>query len=378
MGWISARVTKDGLVHYRAVVRLKGARPQCATFERKTDALKWVQKVEAAIRENRHFDSAQARRRTFASIVDEYLANFAPVRHRNKLARRAVECHLKWWREELGHHVMTDIKPADIARLRDRLLASPAYDRYGNARLDGDGKPKRKSSSTVVRYLASLSVLYTTAVNEWGLVDNNPVLRVKRPSEPRGRMRFLDDSERDALLDACKKSQNPYLYPIVVLALSTGARHGEILNVRWKHVDFARRYIRLDQTKNNERRALPLAGLSLQLIKELHHEGRKGSDFVFPNINGSRPVHIETAWKKALNEAGIEDFRFHDLRHSAASYLAMNGATLAEIAEVLGHKTLQMVKRYAHISEQHTAKVVARMNEQIFKTTDNNEQQEKG
>lgn len=101
-------------------------------------------------------------------------------------------------------------------------------------------------------------------------------------------------------------------------------------------------------------------------MQDLYANRREDTELVFPRLDGKKPVFIENDWNKALTEAGIEDFRFHDLRHTAASYLAMNGATLAEIAEVLGHKTLQMVKRYAHMSEQHTMGVVERMNRAIF------------
>jgi integrase len=87
---------------------------------------------------------------------------------------------------------------------------------------------------------------------------------------------------------------------------------------------------------------------------------------VFPSKNFKDPIDIRTPWETAIKRAKVSDFRFHDLRHSAASYLAMNGASLAEIAEILGHKTLQMVKRYSHLSESHTSKVVAAMNEKLF------------
>ena len=93
---------------------------------------------------------------------------------------------------------------------------------------------------------------------------------------------------------------------------------------------------------------------------------RIDTNLLFPDETGKKPVEIRPAWEKVLKEARLKDFKFHDLRHSAASYLAMNGASLAEIAEVLGHKTLQMVKRYSHLSEQHTASVVSKMNEKIF------------
>jgi integrase len=214
--------------------------------------------------------------------------------------------------------------------------------------------------------MAALSHAFTIVVREWGWLDVSPMTKVSKPKEPRGRVRFLSDDERERLLDACKASYNPYLYPAVVLALSTGTRKMENLGLRWRDVDFQRQTITLHDTKNDERRILPLKGHALDLIQQLFEVRRMGSDFVFPSRNGKKPFDLRRSWVAAMKNADISDFHWHDLRHSTASYLAMNGATLAEIAEVLGHKTLAMVKRYAHLSEAHTAGVVARMNEKIF------------
>jgi integrase len=140
----------------------------------------------------------------------------------------------------------------------------------------------------------------------------------------------------------------------------------ELLSLTWPNVDFQRSIIRLLETKNGESRAVPLTGFALKEIQRLAKVRRIDSLYVFPGRNEASPVNLWGAWRYAILRAGIENFRFHDLRHSAASYLAMNGASLAEIAEVLGHKTLSMVKRYTHLSEQHTARVVERMNTAIF------------
>lgn len=191
--------------------------------------------------------------------------------------------------------------------------------------------------------------------------------KISKLPEPRGRVRFLDDAEREQLLESCKASPSPYLHTLVVLALSTGARQGELLNLRWCDVDWQRRVITLHDTKNKERRLLPLAHYALQLMEEHNKVRNIASDLVFPSpSNPIRPWNSRPSWLSALQKANIKNFRFHDLRHSCASYLAMNGASLAEIAEVLGHKTLAMVRRYAHLSEAHTAKVVQSMNERIF------------
>lgn len=368
MASITARKTSDGETHYKVVIRLKGTRTQTATFARKTDAVLWAQKIESAIRERRHFDNVDARRRTFAELADEFINTVVPVRYTKLHSRNTVLMHLRWWKEYFGPRLLADIKPADIAKARDKLLASSkARGNPPKSTVRGRKPVSAKAPATVGHYLSTLSVLYGTAVNEWEWLESNPVLRVRKPKKPRGRVRFLDEAERKSLLDACKDSANPFLYTIVVVALSTGARMGEIMTLKWSQVDFERKVILLMETKNGERRALPLAGHAFSLIEKLHQQRRRDTPLLFPRTDGQKPVEIRKAWNTAVRSAGVEDFRFHDLRHSAASYLAMNGATLAEISEVLGHKTLQMVKRYAHLSEQHTAKVVERMNRKIFK-----------
>jgi len=347
---IEKRVSKNDVVRYRALVRLQGHPPQSATFDRKTDAKKWGQQTEAAIREGRHFKSVAAKRHTGAELIDRYIQEILP---RKPKSFDPQFKQLMWWRAQLAHLSLADITPHVIAGCRTKLGAEPIR---GGVR----------SPSTVNRYMAALSHVFTVAVMEWGWLEDNPMRRIAKLKEPKGRVRFLSDDERKRLLDACRTSRSPLLYPAVVVALSTGMRKNEVLGLRWSDVDLERRVVVLEETKNDERRAIPLAGLALQVIRKLFEERGPDCPFVFPGKGGTSPVDLRTPWETALRRAGIEDFRFHDLRHSAASYLAMNGASLAEIADVLGHKTLQMVKRYAHLSEQHTAGVVASMNEKIF------------
>ena len=139
--------------------------------------------------------------------------------------------------------------------------------------------------------------------------------------------------------------------------------------LKWRDVDLERGRITLQDTKNRERRVVPLTGHALELLKDRSKIRRIGSDLMFPGRDPARPHAVRHSWYDALKAAELDDFRFHDLRHTAASYLAMNDASVAELSEILGHKTLQMVKRYAHLSEQHTAAVVGRMNERVFGAT---------
>lgn len=354
MANIQCRTSADGAKTYRVQVRLKGHPAQTATFQRLTDARKWAQATEAAIREGRHFKTTEAKRRTLADLIDRYLRDVLP--HKAPGTVEAQTIQLRWWRDQIGIYSLADVSSAVVAEYRDRLTSEPKK----------DGKPR--SSAIVNRYLAALSHAFTMAKKEWRWTTDNPVLSVGRKKEPRGRVRFLSDDERDKLLHECRASESPELYTAVALALSTGARRMEIIGLHWSQVDFQRGVITLHETKNGDRRLLPLTGRALELMRERSKVRQIGTDLVFPSrIDPKRPADLRSAFNYALKRAGIEDFRWHDLRHSAASYLAMNGASLAEIAEVLGHKTLAMVKRYSHLSEAHTAQVVARMNAKIFR-----------
>ena len=343
------RITREGKNVVRVRVRLKGFPTETATFDRLTDAKRWASKIETDIREGRHFKTTEAKRHTLAELIDRFLRDTLPKK--SEAMQRDQWRHLIWWKNQIGERLLADVTPSLLAEYRDRLSK-------------GEGRPR--SPATVVRYMAALSHAFTIAVKEWEWLDDSPLRKVSKPKEPRGRVRFLSDDEREILLATCKKSQATYLYPLVVLALSTGARRGELLGLTWGDIDFKRKVAILHQTKNDERRALPLASHALDCVNKLAEIRRIDTNLLFPDEAGKKPVEIRPAWERVLRESGIKNFKFHDLRHSAASYFAMNGASLAEIAEVLGHKTLQMVKRYSHLSEQHTADVVSRMNKKIF------------
>ncbi len=351
MASIEKRTNNQQEITYRVKIRLKGYPTQTATFERLTDAKRWAQQTESAILEGRHFKTSEAKKRTLAEAINRYLKTVLPTKPKSQYDQTI---HLNWWKETIGNYTLADVTPALIAEQRETLATGTT------------ARHKQRASATVNRYLAALSHLFTIAVKEWGWIEANPLQKVTKMKEPRGRVRFLSEDERRNLLTACQNSENKWLYLIVVLALSTGARRMEILGLRWEDVDLNRGIVTLHETKNGERRILPITGHALALLKEHAKIRSLNTDLVFPGKNLRNPMDVRTPWETALRKAGITDFRFHDLRHSAASYLAMNGASLAEIAEVLGHKTLQMVKRYAHLSEAHTAKIVAKMNEKIF------------
>jgi integrase len=199
------------------------------------------------------------------------------------------------------------------------------------------------------------------AVREYHWLTANPVRRVSKPKEPDGIVRYLSDEERERLLKACRASEYGELELIVMLAITTGMRKGEILGLRWPDVDLKRAQAVLQKTKNREKRAVPLVPRVITLLQAHAKVRRLDSDLIFQGTG-----KLDHWFGRALEEAKIEDFRFHDLRHTAASYLAMSGATLLEIGAVLGHKTAAMTKRYAHLANAHTSAVVQRMAEKFL------------
>ena len=259
----------------------------------------------------------------------------------------------------IGAKTLADIDSGVISTTLDEI-----------AKISTNGRSK--SPSTINRYLAVLSMAFSYAIKTLGWLENNPVAKVQRRREPQGRVRFLSDDERANLLSAAKQSKNPVLYPLIVLAISTGARKMELLNLTWDRVDLQAGWATLERTKNGERRGLAITGLALELLTRLY-ENRLSDVWVFPNETNDGPCDIRRSWDNAVSAAGLQNFHFHDLRHTCASYLIMNGASTGEVANVLGHKSLQMVQRYAHISDQHKAHVVANMNAKIFGTKEDND-----
>lgn len=364
MASIRVKKDKDGKPRYHVQIRKKGLKPITATFTRRTDAERWARNTEAGIDEGRHFKTAEAKRHTVGGAIERYINN--ELIHKPKLIVDQTH-QLNCWKQLLGELSMANLTVQAITEAKEKLINEDI------------SIGKKRSNATIVRYMAAFQKLLSVAVNDWGWIEDNPMKKVSRPKEPSGRIRFLsddksdsngniEDGERTRLLRACEKSNNSYLYIVVVIALSTGMRKGELLNLAWSDVDFDNERITLHKTKNGEIRVLPLKVKSLELLLEHSKVRHISSPLVFPSKeNSTKPTDIRKAWDNALKSAEITDFRFHDLRHSAASYLAMDGASMLEISEILGHKTLQMVKRYAHLSETHTANIVASMNDRIFR-----------
>lgn len=348
MASIEKRTSPRGKITYRARVKARGVN-KSATFDTLRDAKAWAAATESDALANKYGAEYAASRHTVGDLIQRYLRHVLINKTDNQATIAGQRRQLAWWENQLGTVALADLTPGMISTAKDELAGAEFSVR----------KP-----STVVAYLAVFSHVLNLAVKEWGWLRSNPMVKVSKPRLPRGRSRYLTDREMLALLDACRAETRKPLYLIVLFALCTGARKGEILGLRRKDVDVVRRVAVAYDTKNGDNRQLYLCEF---LCNELldHMARRSHSRLLFSTRTGAA-LNIEVEWRRALDAAGIEDFRFHDLRHTNASYLAMNGASPSDIAEALGHKSYDMVKRYSHLSTTHVGNVVRGMNEKLI------------
>ncbi len=353
MATIEKRVGKRG-TRYRALIRRKGASAMSKTFGRKADAETWARQTEAAI-ERGQAVATEARRHTVSGMIRRYIDEMLPEHRADN--RSNFRHMLRFFDDQLGYLTLAELNAARVAECKS--LLQKARNRYGKA----------FSPATVHAYLSAFSLVCRTAVREWRILPTNPVENVSRPSLPKGRVRYLTpDEEKLCLLAACR-TENERLYFLVLLALATGGRRSELLGLRWRDIDLDRGAVIFLDTKNGSDRCVALTGEALELARK-HSRNRVSSELVFATPttrrNAKKAPFPRGPWARALKTSQIADFVFHDLRHSHASYLAMSGATLREIAEALGHRTLDMVMRYAHLARDHNRPVVARMAERFL------------
>ena len=313
---------------WQARVSRKGEQSLVKTFQSKEDAERWARSVEVEWDRGTYANIHQAQKTTFGELIERYLREVTPTMRGAKADTIRLKAILR--------------KP--IAKVNTVALNSARIAKYRDERL------QEVSAGTVIRELAYFSSIINHARREWGINITNPVLLVRKPPSPQGRNRILTPDEEVRLLHACepKANRNIYTRPFVILALETAMRRGEILGLRWEHLDFMKRTAFLPLTKNGESRTAPLSNRAIETLQALPRsiDGR-----VLP-INFAA---LETNFKRARERAGLKDLRIHDLRHTAATRLSEKLPSLLELSAVTGHKSLAMLKRYYHPNAEQLA-----------------------
>ncbi|ENO87846.1 MULTISPECIES: site-specific integrase [Thauera] len=280
-----------------------------------------------------HQNRASVERTTLADVLLRYAEEVTPCKKGAKdeaIRLNALRAN------KLAKHSLANLSAAAVAKFRDERL-------------------KTVSAGTVLRDLALISSVLNHARREWGLPVENAVQAIRKPRQPQGRERVLSHDEEASLLTASAPvgRRSPWLQPIIILALETAMRRGELLALRWEHVSLDKRTALLPDTKNGTRRLVPLSPRAIDTLK---HMARSIDGRVFPI---SEPA-LHLRFKLACERAGIGGLHFHDLRHTATTRLAEKLTNLAELSAVTGHKSLQMLKRYYHPNAEALAEKLAR------------------
>ncbi len=352
MASIYKRKNKDSTTVWRAVVRIKGYPTVCKHFERKQEADDWAADTERKIKRGEFKFDQHNQLHTFKELVTRFLNDGAIEHHRSADDTRR---HLTFWTERLGNYALVHITPELIGKERQQLMDTPTP------------KNKKRTAATTNRYIASLSLLFSYAVKQLHWINENPCANLIKLKENPGRDRILSPEEIDRLLFACRQSKSPYLYPIVLISITTGARQGEILNLEWKHVDFNNKLAYLKETKNGRPRSISLSDAVITALRKLYETRNPLKPLVFASKTVFGRIDIKKAWQSALLKAGIERCRAHDMRHTFATMAAAQGASNIELATAMGHRTLQMLQRYTHLDVQITKKFSNNISESILK-----------
>jgi integrase len=271
---------------------------------------------------------------TMGELLNRYLSEYTP----HKKGAGPEACRIRaLLRHPLAKRFIGTVRGVDIARYRDERL-------------------QKVTGGSVRRELTILSNIFEVSRKEWGIFVHNPVRDIKLPAENSARNRRLQDahdgsdSEEATLFAACKRSRNPYLLPIVKLALETAMRQSELVGMHWRHIDLKRRTIFLPQTKNGDSRTVPLSADAVAVLTALPR-GIKGD--VFPGVT---PEAIKKAFIRATRRTDLEDLHFHDLRHEATTRFFEQGLNIMEVSSITGHRDLQMLRRYTHLRAEDLAK----------------------
>lgn len=353
-----AKATGKPVNVYRAYVRREGFASRSKVCKTEREAKEWLRNndAESALRKN-------VSRETLAALIEDFV-EAPPI----KGTKYWMPSHLDFWREQLGAIKVAEITRGDINRGKARLQAKPAM---RSTPIGPIPTSKKLTPATINRYLASLASVLNYAI-EHEIIEVHPMKggKVKHLTESGGRTRILSGEEEERLLDAARDSSWPMLHLFVRICLTTAARRGEVLKLRWKDIRLDDSIAVLAKTKNGRSRALPLVSDVKAALASAAKVKPLQSDFVFFDPRDpSKPKTIDTAWKACREAAGLLNDRddpldrvvLHTTRHTGVTKMLKGGANLAQAATVSGHQTLAMLKRYEHLAASDSVELAERL-----------------
>lgn len=324
-----AFIKKRGPYQWRVRIRKKGFPDQSKTFSSKKDADDWALKIESEMARRVFISSDAAEQTTVAEILDRYGREVFPrLADGGKRARGPLALLSK----HFGHLFLASLRSNDIATYRDKRI-------------------KVVSPQTVKHEISLLNRALKFAQIDCGIhfPHGLPTTHIRMPKLPPGRDRRLRAGEERRLVEGAKASKSNKIENIILFALETAARRGEIVAMRWEHVDLNRQIWHIPETKNGTPRIVPLSSRAVTLLKSIPRQ-------IDGSVWGVREDSVTQAFGRVCQKAGIEDLRFHDLRHEATSrFFELGTLGIMEVAAITGHKDLKMLKRYTHLRAEDLA-----------------------
>lgn len=307
---------------WQAQVRRQGHPVYSRTFVLKSDALGWARQIEADLdKRSMPTDPSQLKRLTVGDLIKRYLKTVTP----NKRGRDIEVIRLNGFlKRDFAKLSLIHVSPGTFSQYRDDRLSVV-------------------QAGTVLRELSLLQSVFSVAQKEWHIpIPSNPIAYIRKPSAPKARSRRLEAGELEALISGCSKCRNKLIEPLILLAIETGMRRGELLRIRWQDIDFNKSALYIPQTKNGHSRTIPLTNDARAILSNLRNAQTMGA--VFPTTSEA----VKLAWRRLVARTSIEDLHFHDLRHEAISRFFEMGLSMPEVALISGHKDPRMLFRYTH------------------------------
>ena len=309
---------------YTARVRRQGTPVQTKTFDLTSDARRWAAETERQI-DLGHLITNDC---TVGQLLERYGREVTPTKRGFYVEKYIVSRLRRTWLSDIW---LSKLNSGHLARYRDERL-------------------KEVGASACNRDLSIISHAIRIAMSEWGFnLPGNPAANLRKPTQPKGRTRRLEGDEGQRLMMACQASDNPYLAPLVTLAIETAMRRGELLGLDWDDLRLEQNYVHLALTKNGTSRDVPLSPVARQTIEALP---RSISGGVIP----VHPEALKGLWRRATRRADITGLRFHDLRHEATTRFFEKGLGVMEVAAITGHKDLRMLQRYVQLRPEDLAR----------------------
>lgn len=331
-----ASIKKRG-AYWRVQIRRKGYPTQSQSFDSKSVAEAWARKLEREMDCGSFIIPDEADHTTLAEALERYWENIASKKRHPTQERQRIN---HWLRQALSASYLRNLRGADFAKYRDARRAAG------------------RAENTIRLELALVSHLFEIARKEWGMETLlNPLKNIRKPSGSKERDRRLRDGEYERIQGALRECDNPWASPAFDLAIETSLRQGMLFKLQWPWVDLERRIVRIPVEYRGAGNKgvpayLPLSGKAVQVLRDMapKHFG--------PLLPTSQNA-VACVWKRTMLKLGIDDLRWHDLRHEAASRLFEKGLHPMEVAAITGHKSLNMLRRYTHLRPEDLARKLA-------------------